>query len=85
MPERFEVHVVPRSPRPGPDGRHDGVPRLRVSAPPDGGRANEEVERLLGELLGCRVRVVGGRRSRRKLLEADADPSGGLSRAFGPP
>jgi uncharacterized protein YggU (UPF0235/DUF167 family) len=86
MTVRFEVHVVPRSPNPGPDGRHGGMPRLRIGAAPVDGRANAEVERRLRELLGCDVRLVGGGRGRRKLLEADLDAAGlqrCLVRVFG--
>lgn len=86
VPSRFEVYVVPRSTRPGPDGRHGGLPRLRVSSPPVEGRANAEVERLLREALGAPVRVVRGERGRVKLAEADLDPetlARRLSDAFG--
>jgi uncharacterized protein YggU (UPF0235/DUF167 family) len=69
---RFDVYVVPRSKRPGPDGRHDGVPRLRVTSPPADGRANSEAERSLSELLGGRVRLTGGGRSRRKTFEIES-------------
>lgn len=45
--------------------------RLRVTAPPEGGKANEAVISLLAEALGLvksRVRIVRGRRSRDKLV-----------------
>jgi hypothetical protein len=67
----FEVHVVPLSSQPGPAGRHGGVPRLRVKAPPTDGRANAEAEELLSDLLGARVRIVGGTQARRKRFEVD--------------
>ena len=75
---RFDVYVVPRSKRPGPDGRHNGVPRLRVTSPPTDGRANSEAERSLSELLGSRVRLTGGGRSRRKTFEIERLPSSDL-------
>jgi uncharacterized protein YggU (UPF0235/DUF167 family) len=84
---RFEVYVVPRATRPGPDGRHGGVPRLRVASPPTDGRANAEVERVLGRLLGCRVRLTGGLRSRRKRVEvalSSGEVERRLVRGFGP-
>ena len=68
---RFEVHVVPGSRRPGPDGRHGGIPRLRVSAPASDGRANREAERLLTDVLSAAIDLVGGQRSRRKIFETD--------------
>jgi uncharacterized protein len=68
---RFLVYVVPRSSKPGLAGMHDGLPRLRVAAPPSENRANDEAEKLLTGLLGSRVTLVGGHRSRRKTFEVD--------------
>jgi uncharacterized protein YggU (UPF0235/DUF167 family) len=85
---RFEVYVSPRSSRPGPDGRHGGVPRLRLSAPASEGRANAEAERALSDLIGVKVRLVGGGRSRTKTFEADIgrEPlSDRLGAVFGEP
>jgi uncharacterized protein YggU (UPF0235/DUF167 family) len=67
---RFDVHVVPGSRRPGPDGRYGGLPRVRVKAPATDGRANAEAERVLADLLKTTVRLVAGARSRRKTFEA---------------
>jgi uncharacterized protein (TIGR00251 family) len=69
----FEVHVVPRAKVAGPYGWHGGRVRLRVSSPASDGRANAEAERLLSELLGTRVHLVVGARSRIKRFEADLD------------
>jgi uncharacterized protein YggU (UPF0235/DUF167 family) len=66
---RFAVYVVPRSSRPGADGRYNGLPRLRVKAPPVDRAANAEAERALGDLLGARVRLISGASSRRKIFE----------------
>jgi uncharacterized protein (TIGR00251 family) len=50
-------------------GEHDGRLKLAVSAPPERGKANRAVCRLLAERLGlprsC-VRIVSGASSRRK-------------------
>jgi uncharacterized protein YggU (UPF0235/DUF167 family) len=73
---RFEVYVTPGSSRPGPDGTHDGLPRLRIGAAPTDGRANAEAERVLTKLLGSRVTLVRGSRSRRKTFEVDLPPAG---------
>jgi uncharacterized protein YggU (UPF0235/DUF167 family) len=84
---RFDVYVVPRSSRPGPDGRFDGLPRVRVRSAPEDGKANAEVERVLRKVLGGPVRLVGGGRSRRKSLESDlpaAELAARLKAAFGP-
>jgi uncharacterized protein (TIGR00251 family) len=56
---RLSVRVAPGAARSAVVGRHGTGWRLRVSAPPVDGRANEAVERLLAEALGLRVRDVG--------------------------
>ena len=83
---RFEVHVVPHAKRAGPYGRHGGLPRLRVSSPASDGLANEEAERLLTALVGVRVHLVGGARSRRKRFDvelSDDELERRLTDAFG--
>lgn len=48
--------------------------KVRVAAPPEGGRANAAVVRLLAETLGispARVRLVGGHAARNKIVELD--------------
>lgn len=48
---------------------------VRLQAPPQDGRANEELVRFLAEALGCRkaeVRLVRGTSARRKQLELPA-------------
>lgn len=48
---------------------------VRLRAPPQDGRANEELVRFLAEVLGCRkaeVRLVRGASARRKQLELPA-------------
>jgi uncharacterized protein YggU (UPF0235/DUF167 family) len=67
----FEVHIVPKAKRSGAYGHHGGLPRLRVAAPASDGLANAEAERQLTTILGTRVRLVGGFRSRRKRFDVD--------------
>ena len=55
-------------------GRHGDGWRLRVAAPPEDGRANEAVERLLARTLGVHardVRIVRGFAARDKVIEID--------------
>ena len=63
--------MVPRAKRAGPYGRHGGLPRLRVSSPASDGLANAEAERLLTYIVGARVHLVGGARSRRKRFDVE--------------
>ena len=72
---RFQVRVTPKS---RADeiraSRADGTIRIRVTAAPEDGKANEAVLALLGERLGVprrSIRVVGGAASRLKWIEAD--------------
>ncbi len=62
------VWVVPGSSRPGVAGVHGDALRVRVGAPPERGRANEEVVALIAALTGAGVTLVAGGSSRRKRL-----------------
>jgi uncharacterized protein (TIGR00251 family) len=80
---RFPVRVKPGASRDAVGGAWDG-PRgtallVSVRAPAVDGKANEAVCRVLGEVLGVRrreVTVLGGHRSRDKLIELREPPSG---------
>jgi len=69
---RLRLRVSPGSARPGVVGRHGEAWKVRVAAPPEDGRANEAVERLLSEALAVppqTVTLVSGRGSRDKIVE----------------
>ncbi len=71
---RIRVFVQPRSSRPGIAGRHGDALKVRVAAPPEGGRANEEVVRLVARELGAPLRsvvVASGHSSRSKTVEVE--------------
>lgn len=73
----LRVRVQPGARRTGAAGASDGCLRLAVTAPPEGGRANEAVRRLAAELFGLRasaVEVVRGHSSRRKTLRLALAP-----------
>jgi uncharacterized protein YggU (UPF0235/DUF167 family) len=66
-------------------GRHGDGWRLRVSAPPEDGRANRAVERLLAHAVGIDqrdVRVVRGLTARDKLVEIDGVDADTVDRAL---
>lgn len=48
---------------------HGALLKLRVAAPPEKGRANEEAAELLAEALGAPVTLVRGMTSRQKVFE----------------
>jgi uncharacterized protein YggU (UPF0235/DUF167 family) len=69
---RLAVKVVPGSSREGIAGWLGESLRVRVSAPPERGRANTAVEQLIAGALGLArgsVRVVAGGASPRKIVE----------------
>jgi hypothetical protein len=71
---RLRLRVSPGAARSEIVGRYEEGWKVRVSAPPDRGRANEAVVALLGEALGVgrgAVRVVSGRAARDKVVEVE--------------
>ena len=68
---RLELHVVPGARRPGVVGRHGAAWKIRVTAPPEAGRANQAVLGLLAETLRLPRRalaIVAGHASRDKVV-----------------
>ncbi len=71
---QFGVRAQPRASRDRIVGPHGEALKVAVSAPPEGGKANEALLRLLAKALGVSrsaVRLVGGRASRDKLIEVE--------------
>ena len=67
----FAVRVVPRASRNEIVGVHGDALKVRLTAPPVEGRANEALVVLLAKRLGVRksqVEIVTGATSRRKLI-----------------
>lgn len=68
------IKVVPRSSRDEIVGWRDGVLRLKVCAPPEGGRANAAVVALLAAALEVRksaVAIVAGHGAARKRVSVE--------------
>lgn len=87
-PLRIAVHVTPKSGRDEVAGWRGGELSVRVTAPPEGGKANAAVCGLLADALGVpksSVRVVRGDTSRHKQLEVDAVGEAEVHAAFGAP
>ena len=71
---RVRVRVSPGARRGGVAGRVGEVWKLRVTAPAEGGRANEAVVRLLAETMDVprrQVALVSGHTVRDKVFELD--------------
>jgi uncharacterized protein (TIGR00251 family) len=65
----FAVRVTPRASRDAIEGEYQGALRVRLTAPPVEGRANDALRRLLAAHLNVpvsAVRIVGGEKSRNK-------------------
>ena len=75
---RLRLRVAPGARRAGIVGRHGEAWKVRVAEPPEGGRANAAVVRLLADTLELprdSVTVVSGHGSRDKVVELDGlDP-----------
>lgn len=70
----FRIRVVPRASRSGLAGIQGDALKLRITAPPVEGKANEECIRLLAELLDvqrARVAILSGHASRTKTVAVD--------------
>ena len=68
---RVRVHVQPKSSRNQVVGYRGGTLRLRVTAPPEGGQANEAVVSLLAQALDIaksRIEIVRGHAARDKMV-----------------
>ena len=70
----LDIIVTPNSTTPGVQDvdpwRHRLV--VKVRAPPEGGRANEEVEELLSTVIGAKAVVVRGHTQRMKVVRIHA-------------
>jgi uncharacterized protein len=75
----FAVRVAPRASRDAIEGEYQGALKVRLTAPPLDGRANQALRRLLAESLNVpvsAVRIVAGEKSRTKRVSV-----AGVSRA----
>ena len=91
MSVRLSVRLTPRGGRDRIDGwARDGADRsylkVRVSAPPVDGQANDALIRLIAKSLGRptgAVRIAAGEGARVKQLEIDGAEDADIERAFG--
>ena len=69
---RLRLRVSPGAARTAIVGRHGDAWKVRVAAPPEDGKANEAVLRLVAEVVAIprgRVALVSGHGSRDKIIE----------------
>jgi uncharacterized protein (TIGR00251 family) len=68
----IEVKVEPRSSKKGISGVMENVVRVKLTAPPVGGEANEQLIEVMSEATGVRksdIRIVRGQSSKKKVIE----------------
>lgn len=84
---RLKLKVTPKSRANEIVGvRADGALRIRVTAAPQDGKANEAVIRLLSEALGLTrgaIRLAGGASSREKWVDLDGIDEAEVRRRLG--
>lgn len=83
----MRLRVKPGARRRRIEGEHGGALRVAVSAPPEKGRANEEVEEVLADALGvarASVRVIAGLTGRDKSVAIDGLEPDAVRRRLAP-
>jgi uncharacterized protein (TIGR00251 family) len=67
----FRLRVQPRASHDEVAGEHNGAIKLRISAPPVDGKANEACRRLIAKLVGVSpsmVEIIAGESSKDKAI-----------------
>jgi uncharacterized protein (TIGR00251 family) len=80
---RVRLRVAPGATRAGVVGRHGDAWKVRVTAPAEGGRANDAVVRLLAETLALprtSVTLVSGHSARDKIVQLAGVEPGDIER-----
>jgi uncharacterized protein len=83
---RFAVRVQPRASRSEIVGVHGDAMKIRLSAPPVDGAANEALVELIAGALGVgrrAVRIVSGESSRSKVVEVEGVTAAAVLRLAG--
>lgn len=84
----LRVHVTPRSDRNAVTGWRGDELSVRVTAPPDAGKANLAVCKVVSDALSVpkgSVSVVRGHTSRHKTLQVQGVDQGDMTSVFGAP
>ena len=85
---RIQVYATPRASKSEVTGWRGDELTLRVTAPPDDGKANDAICLLISRTVGVpksAVRIVRGATARHKSIEIDAEEAQVLRTLGGPP
>ncbi len=69
---KIKVYIQPNSKKSGYAGLYDGIPKLKITAPPVDGAANSEIIKIFSKLLNIPksdITISSGQASRLKILE----------------
>jgi len=81
----FRLRVQPRASRDEVAGEHSGAIKLRISAPPVDGKANEACRRLIAKLVGVSpsaVEIIAGVSSKDKTIRIHGATAAHLRAVF---
>ena len=73
---KIKVYIQPNSKKSGYAGLYDGIPKLKITAPPVDGAANSEIIKIFSKLLNISksdITISSGQASRLKILEIDTN------------
>lgn len=75
---KIKVYIQPNSKKSGYAGLYDGIPKLKITAPPVDGAANAEIIKIFSKLLNTPksdIIISSGQASRIKILDINTDKS----------
>lgn len=75
---KIKVYIQPNSKKSGYAGLYDGIPKLKITAPPVDGAANAEIIKIFSKLLNIPksdIIISSGQASRIKILDINTDKS----------
>ena len=75
---KIKVYIQPNSKKSGYAGLYDGIPKLKITAPPVDGAANAEIIKIFSKILNIPksdIIISSGQASRIKILDINTDKS----------
>lgn len=75
---KIKVYIQPGSKKSGYAGMYDGLPKIKIAAPPVDGAANSEIINYFAKLLNIpkkNITISSGASSRLKILDIDTELS----------